>query len=267
MPPELLPILAAATLGFLHALEIDHMIAVTAFVSTRPRIGAAARFGLRWGLGHSVAVLLAGGILLATGLRWPERYDSLGEGIVGVMLVGIGIWAVRRARALHLHSPDEQGSHAHLHAHGADAPHDHHHGEAGGHHHHPVEAAGHHHHHDPAPSHPHTHAPPASTSGHTHGHGITLVGLLHGLAGTTGVVALVPVTLIERTWVGLVYLLAFGAGTIVAMLLFAVVAAFAMHQAAERSLIWGRRIATLVGVGGVLVGVYWILTAVRGVQP
>lgn len=237
MPQDWLPVLAALTLGFVHALEVDHMIAVTAFVSTRPALASAAGFGLRWGIGHSVAVLVVGGILVASGLRWPERYDAVGEALVGVMLVGIGIWAIRAGRRLHLHGVDEHGGHAHLHVHGPSHPPTHHH------------------------LHPHDHPPELHDHAHGKGAGITLVGLMHGLAGTTGVVALVPVTLIAKTGVALAYLLAFGLGTIAGMMLFATVAAFAMRQAAERSLQVGRVITTVVGTAGIGVGVYWISNA------
>ena len=221
----------AAMLGFLHALEVDHMVAVTTFVSRRPSLGSAGRFGLRWGLGHSVAVLLAGGAVLATGVRWPERYDALGEGLVGLMLVGLGLWALAAARKLHLHSVEEHGGHAHLHVHGT------------------VRAHG------------HAHADPrAAAHAHEHG-GITLVGLLHGLAGTTGVVALLPVTLTDRVGLGLGYLTAFGVGVTLAMTLFALAAAVAMRRATSRSLVWGRRVVGLVGVSGMAVGLWWIAAA------
>jgi len=51
----------AAMLGCLHALEVDHLVAVSTFVSRRPTAAAAVRFGFRWGFGHSLAVLAAGG--------------------------------------------------------------------------------------------------------------------------------------------------------------------------------------------------------------
>ena len=217
----------AAMLGFLHALEVDHMVAVTTFVSRRPSLRAAGRFGLRWGLGHSVAVLLAGGALLATGVRWPERYDAFGEGLVGLMLVGLGLWALAAARKLHLHSVEEHGDHAHLHVHGSGRPHG------------------------------HAHAGAHAAQPHEHG-GITLVGLLHGLAGTTGVVALVPVTMLDRVTLGLGYLTAFGLGVTLAMTLFALAAAAVMRRATAGSLVWGRRVVRLVGVSGIAVGLWWI---------
>jgi ABC-type nickel/cobalt efflux system permease component RcnA len=235
--PVVIALGTAFLLGLVHAIEVDHMIAVTAFVSTRPALRAAAGFGARWGLGHSLAVLAAGGLLLATGLRWPAGYDAVGEALVGVMLVAVGLWAMRRARKLHLHPPEEHGDHLHLHAHGAAEP-----GHAHGH--------NHHHHH-----HAHHHPAPAAR-------GITLVGLLHGLAGTSAVVALVPVTLMDRAAVGLGYLVAFGAGTMLAMTGYAVLAAVAMRQATEASVRLGRKLGAFVGVGSVVVGVWWVVRAV-----
>ena len=197
-------------LGFLHALEVDHMLAVSAFVSRRPTVPLAARFGARWGVGHSLAVLATGGLLLALGVRWPERWDALGEAAVGAMLVGLGLWTVRSAGRLH--SPPDP-------AHGL--------------------------------SHPHDHARS----------GITAVGFVHGLAGTSAVVALVPVTLMTDVRVGLGYLTAFGAGVTAAMTLFAMGAAFAMQRAEARSVILGQRVATMVGAAGILTGGFWIARA------
>lgn len=214
------------------------MLAVTAFVSRRPALATAARFGLRWGVGHSLAVLGAGGILLATGLRWPEQWDRGGEALVGLMLVLIGAWSLRATRNLHLHPPAEHGDHAHLHTHAAPAANQ-------------QQGTGHDH---PGPHHHH----------HTHGRGISWVGMMHGLAGTSAVVALVPVTLVDRVTVGAGYLVAFGAGTTLAMTLFALVAAAAMRQAAGRSLAVGRKISMAVGAGGVVVGLWWIGRALAG---
>ena len=234
----------ACVLGFIHALEIDHMLAVTAFVSRRPTLVTAVRFGFRWGIGHSVAVLLAGSLLLATGFRWSERYDRLGEALVGAMLIGIGAWALRSTRNLHVHPPDEHGDHLHVHTHGHGADlHQHPHP-------HPEPAAQ-----AAAESHDHAHRPSRS---------IGLVGLMHGLAGTTAVVALVPVTMLDRTIVGVGYLLAFGFGVTVAMTMFAAASALAMRQAAARSLRLGRTVSGWVGAAGMLTGALWIWKAVAG---
>jgi ABC-type nickel/cobalt efflux system permease component RcnA len=218
----------AGMLGALHALEVDHMLAVTTFVSRRPTLASATNFGLRWGLGHSIAVLAAGGALLATGVHWPSRFDDWGEALVGLMLIGLGLWALASARKLHLHSVEEHGDHAHLHLHALRGPH-----------HHP---------HDRELD---------SPARHEHG-GITLVGLLHGLAGTAGVVALVPITMMERVALGLGYLAVFGLGVTLAMTVFALVAASAIRRINDRSLRWGRRLVAAIGAFGIVAGVGWM---------
>lgn len=221
---ELFALLATAGLaGCLHAFDPDHMVAVTTFVSRRPALAAAARFGARWGLGHAIAILLAGGLLLATGVRLPERFDSVAELLVGLVLVGLGIWAWRSAARLHLHRAPAPGMGPEVHAHAVD-------------HAHPQHALQDH-------------------------HGITLVGLLHGLAGTSAAVALVPVTLLGSIPAGIGYLAVFGAGVVFAMTLFAICAAVAMRSAAERSLQWGRWIARAVGTASVVVGGWWVVRA------
>ena len=234
MPSELIALATAGMLGLLHAFEIDHMLAVTTFVSRRPTLADAVQFGLRWGVGHSIAVLAAGSLLIGTGVRWPERYDAVGEAVVGLMLIGLGIWALASARKLHLHAPEEHGGHSHLHIHGNGERHGHQHG--GG---------------FPA------HRP------HSHG-GVTLVGLLHGLAGTTAVVALLPVTMMHRAAMGISYLVMFGVGVTLGMMAFAIVAASAVRRATRQSLSMGRRIVWAVGVCAILVGCWWEITAVAG---
>ncbi|MDZ4673232.1 MAG: hypothetical protein SGI84_02195 [Gemmatimonadota bacterium] len=225
---EWLPLGTAFVLGMLHALEVDHMIAVTAFVATRPALRVAGAFGLRWGLGHSLAVLVAGGVLLASGLRWAGSHEHWGEALVGVLLIGVGIWAIRTGRQLHLHPPQEHGDHAHLHAH-------------------------------PPSSSSHRHSHPSLSKQHQHHrHAISLVGVAHGLAGTTTVVALLPVTLVDRVAVGVAYLLAFGAGTVVAMTIFAVVVASAMQAAGSHSPALGRHLSTGAGLAGIAVGLWWV---------
>lgn len=219
----------AVLIGFLHALEVDHMLAVTTFVSRRPAVPLAARFGARWGIGHSLAVLGAGGLLLAFGVRWPVAWDAAGEALVGVMLAALGLWAIVSARRLHLHPAPEHGDHSHLHLHPG--------------------VSGH--------AHPHS---AGSGAGHSHG-AITAVGFLHGLAGTSAAVALVPVTFMDNAGAGLGYLAAFCVGVILAMTLFAAVAAAAMRRAERRSLLWSRRIATAVGIAAIGTGAFWMFSA------
>jgi hypothetical protein len=68
--------------------------------------------------------------------------------------------------------------------------------------------------------------------------------------------------MLDRASAGIGYLAAFGIGVTAAMTLFAMVAAVAVRRAAERSDLWGRRAAALVGSAAMITGVIWITRAV-----
>lgn len=84
-------------LGLQHATDSDHVVAVTTVVARERRVGAAARIGLLWGLGHSATVLVVGGGMVATGVVISPRAALSLELCVAVMLVILGGMGVRRA--------------------------------------------------------------------------------------------------------------------------------------------------------------------------
>jgi sulfite exporter TauE/SafE len=89
-------------------------------VSRRPRPREALGFGLRWGLGHSGAVLALGLVVVALDLRLS---DPLARGLefgVGTLLLGLGLWllwSLAHDRA-HAVAAGEEGAAPHAHAHG-----------------------------------------------------------------------------------------------------------------------------------------------------
>lgn len=212
---------AAFALGTAHALEVDHMVAVGAFVGGNPRLAPAIGFGIRWGVGHSVAVLAAGALLAWSGITVPASAQQWLEAGVGLALVGVGAWAWLNARRLHVHVPAEHGSHGHLHAHVPGVTDQHH-----------------------APE-------------HRHAQLLTLIGAVHGLAGTAPVVALVPVTLMPSVGAAVGYLLAFGIGTILGMGAYAGLASLAVGRAAS-SLRFARALAYGTSLMSVGVGLWWL---------
>lgn len=119
---NLIALLTALTAGFVHALEADHMAAVTTFVSRRPRPREALGFGLRWGLGHSAAILAVGSVLIALGVRLPDGVARGLEFGVGALLLALGLWllwSVLHQRAHRLAGGGEDAAaHGHTHAHG-----------------------------------------------------------------------------------------------------------------------------------------------------
>ncbi len=121
-------LVSAALLGFglgiKHAFEADHVAAVCALVARRGTVARAARAGALWGLGHGAVIIVVGGALVLLGARVPGPLATALDAAVAVMLVGLGISALRRAPggegATHDH---HQTEHAHSHDH--DGAHDH----------------------------------------------------------------------------------------------------------------------------------------------
>lgn len=125
---ELAPLLLTAlVLGSLHALEADHLAAVTSFAVRAPRPGEAARFGLRWAAGHGGSVIVAGTALLALQWNLPDSAGAWFERLVGLSLVALGIWTIRGSATLHthLHRHRDGTVHSHLHGHHFGPDHDH----------------------------------------------------------------------------------------------------------------------------------------------
>lgn len=198
-------------LGMLHALDADHIMAVTGLASRRPDWRTTLRFCLRWAIGHGVSLSVIGAGVLLLGMAIPDRLSAMAEHLVGVVLVAIGAWLLwslyRRGAHLHFHVHDNAGHkriwHAHWHVHGRHA-----HGEHAAHGQHAVVT--------------HDHATVASPArnGHRHDHSAVLVGVLHGTAGSAPLLALLPLAKLGSPWLGLAYLVLFGLGVIAAMLIF-----------------------------------------------
>ena len=88
-----------------------------------------------------------------------------------------------------------------------------------------------------------------------------MVGLLHGLAGTTGALALIPVTLMNDWRVGFAYLIVFCVGVMLGMASFALMLAVAITKATGQSVLWGRRIGSGIALGSVAMGMFWLARA------
>lgn len=117
-------------LGLKHALDADHVVAVSTITSQTKSLKKAARIGAFWGLGHTTTLLIAGVIVLALDLTIPRRLGLGFEFIVGIMLVILGVRVLVRLRKdkLHLHRHEHDGdAHTHLHAHAEGPTHQHSH--------------------------------------------------------------------------------------------------------------------------------------------
>ena len=177
----LLPSLVGLSLGMRHALEPDHLAAVSTLASEeRGGLRAGLRLGIFWGLGHTFALLIVGGSLAVLDAQMPARLSTGFELLVALMITGLGLRAMVRAVA------EGRAGFEHTHAHGRLT---------------------------------HTHAAPSE---HLHLSRWTvatrplLIGLMHGLAGSGALTALVMAELPTAS-ARLTYIALFGAGSVVGM--------------------------------------------------
>jgi high-affinity nickel permease len=112
-------------LGMRHATDADHVMAVSTIVSRQRTLQAAAPIGMLWGLGHTLTILLVGGVILLFGVVIPPRLGLSMELSVAIMLVLLGGLNVRSvlkdAQAIaggHSHAAE----HGHTHVHGSWRP-------------------------------------------------------------------------------------------------------------------------------------------------
>jgi len=255
----LLPIAALGFfLGMRHATDPDHVVAVSTIVARYRSAGSAALIGALWGLGHTLTILMVGGGIILFGWVIPPRVGLSMEFAVGIMLILLGIMNLRGVVQLFAErrppSRDLHGKvHAHPHSHG-DYVHNHPHG------------------HDPE-SHPHD--PDKTPVGWLDRHLGRLglyqaarplaVGVVHGLAGSAAVALLVLATIQEPAW-SVLYLLIFGLGTVVGMMLITAMVAlpFTYTQTRAARLSTGLRVASgVISLGfGLLLA--WQIGVVQG---
>lgn len=213
-------------LGMRHALEPDHLAAVSTLLTTRERTGGpsprartGAVLGAFWGLGHTLALLVVGGGLAMAHSAMPARLADGFELLVAVLLLLLGLRAM--ARSL------REGESGPFTAHDHDGTRHAHHG----------------------PAH------------HVHLGRLTLAsrpllwGLLHGLAGSGAMTALVLANLPSAT-ARLLYIALFGMGSLLGMALLSGLLGFSLSRLGRRPQVL-RAVSAATGLGSVGYGLYW----------
>lgn len=202
----------------------DHLAAVAPLAVARPAHAAAA--GARWGLGHGLGVVALGALGIAAREAINiETWSMLAEAIVGFMLIAVGLWALRRAShvVIHTHPHAHDGHlHAHPHLHLALhlAPRDH--------------------------AHPDAHR--------AHRHAPLWIGALHGIAGAGHLFGVLP-ALALPTLDAALYLAAYLVGAVASMSLFAALFGRLAQRGGPRVL---RRLLQGTGAAAIVVGGVWI---------
>lgn len=218
------PVGSAAALGFIlglqHATDADHLVAVATIVSRERRFAVGALIGMLWGLGHALTLTIAGAIVVALDVRLPAPLATVAELGVAAMIVALGalrlrdaLSEVRAVPAEHLLTPHDhdgrEAFHSHGHAHGLRSH-----------------------------AHPHLH-PSRRLLGALEGARTwvaaraTMIGAVHGLAGTAAVSLLVLST-IPSPLGAAVYLVVFALGTLLAMTALTAILAWPVSVALRR---------------------------------
>jgi High-affinity nickel-transport protein len=278
---------AILSLGFLlgmqHALEADHVAAVSSIAARRSDVGDIVKHGLTWGLGHTLTLFAFAGAAILLGHAISERLAVPLETAVGVMLVGLGahlLWRLWRDSVhFHAHRHDDGTVHLHAHSHasGADltfANQPAAHSQANVKSKAPLESIF-----SSGPtiptfaivpaeegsecwnwttsdSVPHARAP------HTHAHGFRwrtlLVGLMHGMAGSAALLVL-AVSQAPSAAAGLGYIALFGAGSMIGMGLLSTVIAVPIAISARFLTLANHLLQGAVGLVTIAIGLNTIV--------
>lgn len=219
-------IIAVLAIGFViglyHAVEADHLAAVSAIVSEKKSAFSSSLVGGLWGLGHTISLFAVGGLVIFLKLQISEGIEVKLEAAVGVMLVLLGLNAIRKlftAETVHVHEHSHDGStHIHLHVHDSAAQ---------------------------------------EVSHHRLSPRSVLVGMVHGLAGSTGLMLMV-VPSISSPWLALAYILVFGIGSIAGMMAMSFLMSLPIVFTANRFSVANQAIRVSAGLFSVVWGVLLI---------
>jgi len=206
-------------LGMRHALEPDHLAAVTTLVSRERSSLRAALLGAWWGIGHTLALLVVGAALVVVRAELPPRVSDAFELAVAAMLVVLGLRSIRLA------AQQGPGGPRHLHRHGRIV-----------------------HSHAAIPAHVHF-------GSWTFARRPLLIGAVHGLAGSGALTALVLATL-PTTAARLMYVLLFGIGSTLSMAALSGVLGWPLARLGAHHRV-ARGISLAVGVVSVGIGIWW----------
>ncbi len=213
----LISVVTGLVAGAIHVVGgVDHLVAMAPVALRQPKL--ALRNGLAWGFGHSTGVLLLSLLaILAKDLVHIQRMSSFAEFVVGIALLVVGVLAIRTALGLNIH--------AHKHDHGD------------------------------GPAHDHLHLHFRGRQKHArHHHAAMSVGVLHGLAGASHFLAVIPALALPPVD-GLIYMTSYLLGSIATMGAFLMAISIATMKAGYRAF------PLIVGFAGglsVVTGLFWL---------
>jgi high-affinity nickel permease len=229
-------------LGVRHATDADHVVAISTIVAQQKRLRSASIIGALWGIGHSITVFIVGVGIIIFHLIIPPRIGLLMEFIVALALIVLGILNLTGILQKIITKLTPGGhSHEHIHLHILS--------------------------HDPhIHVHEHTERTPTETgkfSFHRLIHEFgwfqlarpVVIGLIHGLAGSAAI-ALLILSSITNPQIALIYLLIFGLGTMIGMMIITTLLGLPIIFSAGRFTHINRHITTVSGLLSLAFGLY-----------
>lgn len=210
-------------LGIKHALDADHLIAVSTIVSEHRSLKWASLIGAFWGLGHTATLFVVGLLVIGLRLTISPRLALGLEFSVAIMLVILGInilWRSFRVEKIHLHAHNHSPeTHAHFHIHGER---------------------------EEIHAHPHPFKSMRKPF---------FVGMVHGLAGSAALMLLV-LTTIPSPLAGLLYIVIFGFGSVGGMLVLSSLIGLPFILTAQRFTALNRWIRLAAGLASAAFGIF-----------
>jgi ABC-type nickel/cobalt efflux system permease component RcnA len=224
-------LLLGLVVGMQHALEADHVAAVSSIAARQSSVRQIISHGAVWGIGHTATLMAVAGGVVVFGLTIDKSLARWLELMVGVMLVGLGahliVTLVRDRIHFHRHHHKDGTTHFHAHSHrGEGVPHD------------------------------------LLRHDHVHFRGLPmrslLVGMTHGMAGSAALVVLTAASA-NSAPLGFGYIFLFGVGSILGMAALSAVIAVPLAWSA-RTLTWANRgLQGGIGLATVALGT-WVAT-------
>lgn len=219
-------------LGLLHALDADHIMAVSALSNRKPSLRRTLKFSANWAIGHGSVLILLGLLFFGLGIALPESIQKLAESSVGVLLIGLGLacfWQFHKEKVVlnkHTHEHgDGSIEHTHLHVHDHDKK---------------LE----------------------NSQQVKEAHTPVMVGVLHGLAGSAPALALIPAMMQTSLLEAMGYLVLFSAGVLFSMVTFGLSFGLVQKKLQQKSVKvfnWSRKVIASAAVG---IGFYWLSQAI-----
>jgi ABC-type nickel/cobalt efflux system permease component RcnA len=227
-------LIAGLMASMLHVITgPDHLAAVIPFAIESKK--KAWKIGLSWGIGHLVGMMFIGALFVVFKDLIPiDSISKYSEQLVGLVLIGIGIWAFYKIFK-------KNKNHKHLHVHSEDSPIIH----------------SHKHEHSHEKSHGHTHTKIKKQSNYAS----FSIGFLHGLAGIAHFLLFIPVLGFEDQLESVLYVGGFGIGIVVSMTVFAfIIGKISSFAKNEHNEVFFKGIRFAGGLFAIVIGIYWIIS-------